>query len=144
MVSGDYGAGHETAAEAAAIGERFGDADLVWLARDEQGRALVNQGRVKEGLRLVDELLLIAAAGELSPVVTGIVYCNTIAFCWSVYGTADPIGSAELGRGWRARYPAASSISSRTPATCRGSTTRMELPPRSPASSPNDQIRGER
>jgi DNA-binding CsgD family transcriptional regulator len=85
MVSGDYEAGHETAAEAAAIGERFGDADLVWLARDEQGRALVNQGRVKEGLRLVDELLVVAAAGELSPVVTGIVYCNTIAFCWSVY-----------------------------------------------------------
>jgi hypothetical protein len=28
---------------------------------------------------------VVAAAGELSPLVTGIVYCNTIAFCWSVY-----------------------------------------------------------
>jgi hypothetical protein len=56
MVSGDYEAGHETAAEAAAIGERFGDADLVWLARDEQGRALVNQGRVKEGVGFVNSV----------------------------------------------------------------------------------------
>ena len=81
MARGDFEAGYATAAEAAAIGERFGDADLVWLARDEQGRALVKQGRVEEGLRLVDEALVVATAGELSPIVTGIVYCNTIAFC---------------------------------------------------------------
>jgi hypothetical protein len=80
-----YEAGHATAVEAAEIGERFGDADLAWLAVDEQGRALVNQGRVAEGLGLVDEVLVVANAGELSPIITGIVYCNTIAFCRSVY-----------------------------------------------------------
>ena len=61
------------------------DADLVWLARDDQGRALVKQGRVEDGLRIVDEALAVAAAGELSPVVTGIVYCNTIAYCRDAY-----------------------------------------------------------
>ena len=85
MGSGDYEAGYATAAEAAAIGERFGDDDLRWLAVDEQGRALINQGRVEEGLRLVDEVLVVANAGEMSPIVTGIVYCNTISFCRSVY-----------------------------------------------------------
>jgi DNA-binding NarL/FixJ family response regulator len=85
MAGGDLEAGHATAARAAEIGERFGDADLVWLARDDQGRALVRLGRVEEGLRLVDEILVIAAAGELSPIVTGIVYCNTIAFCQDAY-----------------------------------------------------------
>ena len=85
MAGGDYEGGYATAAQAAAIGERFGDADLLWLAVDEQGRALIHQGRVEEGLRLVDEVLVVAAAGELSPLVTGIVYCNTIAFCQSVY-----------------------------------------------------------
>ena len=43
IASGDYEAGYETAAEAAAIGEHFGDADLVWLARDDQARALAMQ-----------------------------------------------------------------------------------------------------
>ena len=85
MARGDWEAGHATAAEAAAIGERFGDADLMWLARDEQGRALLGQGRVPEALRLVDETLVAAGAGELSPVLTGIVYCNTIAFLGDAY-----------------------------------------------------------
>jgi DNA-binding NarL/FixJ family response regulator len=85
MGGGDYKAGYATAAEAAAIGERFEDDDLRWLAVDEQGRALINQGRVEEGLQLVDEVLVVANARELSPIVTGIVYCNTIAFCRGVY-----------------------------------------------------------
>jgi DNA-binding CsgD family transcriptional regulator len=85
MARGDWEAGRANAAEAAAIGERFGDADLVWLARDEQGRALLALGRVVDGLRLVDEALVAATAGELSPVVTGIVYCNTIAFLTNAY-----------------------------------------------------------
>jgi hypothetical protein len=73
MAGGDWAAGYATAVEAAAIGERFDDADLVWLARDEQGRALLNQGRADDALALVDETLVVASAGELSPVVTGIV-----------------------------------------------------------------------
>ena len=85
MGRGDYGAAHTTAAEAAEIGERFGDLDLVWLARDDQGCALIRLGRVADGLRLVDEVLVAATAGELSPLVTGIVYCNTIAFCRDAY-----------------------------------------------------------
>jgi DNA-binding CsgD family transcriptional regulator/tetratricopeptide (TPR) repeat protein len=85
MAGGDNEAAYTTAAEAADIGERFGDADLMWLARDEQGRALLRQGRVEEGLRLVDEVFVAALAGELSPILTGIVYCNTIAFCRNAY-----------------------------------------------------------
>ena len=42
-------------------------------------------GAPEEGLRLVDETMVAVTAGELSPVVAGIVYCNTIAFCRDVY-----------------------------------------------------------
>jgi len=77
----DYKAGYATAVEAAEIADRFGDADLMWLARDEQGRALIGQGDVETGLRLCDEVLVVVARGELSPIVTGILYCNTIIFC---------------------------------------------------------------
>jgi DNA-binding CsgD family transcriptional regulator len=83
--AGDCEAAYATAAEAAEIGQRFGDADLLALAVQEQGHALVRQGRVEEGLRLVDEAMVAVTAGELSPIVTGLVYCNTIAFCQSVY-----------------------------------------------------------
>ena len=82
---GDDRAAHDTAAEAASIGERFGDADLVAMTTQEQGHALVRQGRSDEGLRLIDEAMLAVTTGELSPIVTGLIYCNTIAFCQSVY-----------------------------------------------------------
>ena len=82
---GDFAAAYATAAEIAEIGERFGDPDLVAIALMEQGHALVRQGRTEEGLRLVDETMVAVTAGELSPIVAGIVYCNTIAFCRDVY-----------------------------------------------------------
>ena len=85
VLSGDFEAAHTTALDAAEIGERFGDQDLVAIALMEQGHALVKQGRTGEGLRLVDETMVAVTAGELSPIVAGIVYCNTIAFCQSVY-----------------------------------------------------------
>lgn len=105
MAGGDWEAGHATASEAAAIGERFGDADLAWLARDEQGRALLKQGRVDEGLRVIDEVLVVAVADELSPIVTGIVYCNTIAFCASVYEMRHAQAWTEALTRWCDRQP---------------------------------------
>ncbi|HSC90213.1 MAG TPA: LuxR C-terminal-related transcriptional regulator [Gaiellaceae bacterium] len=83
--AGDGEGAYAAASEAAEIGERFGDRDLVALVVQEQGHALVRQGRVEEGLRLVDEVMVSVTAGELSPIVTGLVYCNTIAFCQGVF-----------------------------------------------------------
>lgn len=85
VFSGDAEAAYATAAEAAAIGERFGDDDLIAIGLMEQGHALVRQGQTEKGLRLVDETMVAVTAGELSPIVAGIVYCNTIGFCQGVY-----------------------------------------------------------
>jgi DNA-binding NarL/FixJ family response regulator len=85
VVQGDAQAAYDSAAEAAAIAARFGDRDLLALAVHEQGHALIRLGRVEEGLRLLDETMVSVTAGELSPVATGIVYCNTIAFCQSTF-----------------------------------------------------------
>lgn len=103
--SGDLEAGYATAREAARIGERFGDADLTWLGRHEQGRALLKQGRVEEGLRVVDEALVAANAGELSPIVTGIVYCNTISFCRDAYEMRHVQEWTEALTAWCERQP---------------------------------------
>jgi DNA-binding NarL/FixJ family response regulator len=79
--SGDARTAYATWTEAAAIGERYGDPDLVTIARMGQGHILVRQGRTEEGYRLVDETMVAVTTGELSPIVAGIVYCNTIKFC---------------------------------------------------------------
>ena len=83
--TGDYEAASATAAEAAAIAERFGDADLFALAIQEQGNALAKQGQVEKGLTLLDEAMVAVTAGELSPIVTGLVYCSVIDGCQQVY-----------------------------------------------------------
>jgi DNA-binding NarL/FixJ family response regulator len=82
---GDGAAAQAAAADAARIGERFADADLVACARHLQGRALIGQTRVQEGLALLDEAMLAVTAGELSPVVTGLIYCSVIDACRHAY-----------------------------------------------------------
>jgi DNA-binding CsgD family transcriptional regulator len=83
--AGDYEGASATAAAAAEIGDRFGDKDLFALAIDTQGEVLVRGGRVREGLGLLDEAMVAATTGELSPIVTGIVYCGVILACEEVY-----------------------------------------------------------
>lgn len=83
--AGELVEAHDCAARAAAIGERFGEIDLIAFARNIQGRALLSEGRVAEGIARLDEAMLAAASWELSPVVTGIVYCSAIASCHRVF-----------------------------------------------------------
>lgn len=75
----------DAAAAAAEIAERFHDRDLFALAVHEQGHALVRRGRPAEGFALLDEAMVAAISGELSPVVTGLVYCGVIAYCQQLH-----------------------------------------------------------
>ena len=83
--AGDFEAGAAVAAEAAAIAERFGHADGFALATHAQGAMLIKAGRVQDGLALLDEAMVAVTARELSPIVTGIVYCGVILACQEVY-----------------------------------------------------------
>lgn len=82
---GDVERAVATAAEAAAIGEQFADQDLFALATHEQGHILVQQGSLREGLERLDEAMVAVTAGELSPIVSGIVYCGTILACQTAH-----------------------------------------------------------
>lgn len=79
--AGDWEAAASTAASAVQVGERFADRDLFALAGHQQGHIMIRQGRVQDGLGLLDEAMVAATAGELSPIVTGIVYCGVILAC---------------------------------------------------------------
>ena len=83
--TGEFEAAYATAGAAASIGERFADADLLAIAVHEQGNVLVKHGRVEQGLALLDEAMVAVTAGELSPIVTGLVYCSVIAGCQEVH-----------------------------------------------------------
>jgi ATP/maltotriose-dependent transcriptional regulator MalT len=75
----------DVAKKAERIAATFSDADLFALAAHERGHALVQLGRVEEGLRLMDEVMVSVTASELSPVVTGLVYCSVIAYCQDMF-----------------------------------------------------------
>jgi DNA-binding CsgD family transcriptional regulator len=85
LLADDFDAAHATAVAAAGIAERFHDADLLALALQLQGRALLGQTRIDAGLALLDEAMVAVASGELSPHVTGLIYCNVIGACRNVY-----------------------------------------------------------
>jgi DNA-binding CsgD family transcriptional regulator len=70
-----------TAAEAAAIGERFGDPDLVSLGSFLEGAALIGLGRLREGLARLDLAMVAVLAGEVTPISSGHVYCGVILGC---------------------------------------------------------------
>src|SRR5688572_1353025 len=85
LAAAEDSAAEEVAHEAACIGERCGDGDLVALARNLEARARLRQGQIASGLALVDEVSIAVASGELSPLVTGIIYCNVIVCCQQIY-----------------------------------------------------------
>lgn len=81
---GDIDRAVDLASHAVDVGARFGDRDLQARALTNQGLALVARGEGKAGMALVDEATVAAVSGELSPLATGIVYCNTIGACSEV------------------------------------------------------------
>jgi ATP/maltotriose-dependent transcriptional regulator MalT len=85
LLEGQADAAHETAGQAVAIGESFRDADLTAAGRHVQGRALIQRGDVVAGLKRLDETMLAAIAGELSPIMTALMYCSVIDTCRQVY-----------------------------------------------------------
>ena len=84
-VAGDWPNAYAIAGQAAEIGDRFADVDLVTLARNIQGRALIGQGKTVEGMTLLDEVMVAVMADEASEIVTGAVYCSVIEACQEVF-----------------------------------------------------------
>jgi ATP/maltotriose-dependent transcriptional regulator MalT len=85
FAAGDHTGARAAAGEAAAIGDRFGDADLSAFARCLEGRALLRQGQVERGLALLDEAMVAVTTGGLGPILTGLTYCSAIASCSQLY-----------------------------------------------------------
>lgn len=81
----DPEAARRSLAEITAIADRFDDADLRAFGMLGQGQALVAQGRVAQGVTVLDEVMIGVTTGEVSPITAGIVYCSVIFVCREIF-----------------------------------------------------------
>ena len=71
--------------DAGDIAERLGDSGASMFARLCRGYALILQGRVGDGTRLLDEVMVAVTADEVPPMLAGIAYCQVIALCQAIF-----------------------------------------------------------
>lgn len=83
--AGEFEAAAAVAREAATIAEHFGDRDVFAVAVHAEGHMLVKAGRVREGLALLDESMVVVTTEELWPFVVGMVYCGVILACQQAF-----------------------------------------------------------
>ena len=83
--TGDFASAAAACADAEAIGVAYGDSDLTTIARQARGRALIRAGDTATAVALLDEAMVAVAAGELSPIPVGIVYCSVIEACQELF-----------------------------------------------------------
>ena len=80
-VAGDSQSALRLAKQSFDIGFRADDKNLLVLSLQDQGRVLVDQGQLSEGMSLLDEAMATALSGELDPLTVARTYCNMIATC---------------------------------------------------------------
>lgn len=96
IFQGEFAPAHEMAREITAYGHRFKEPDLVAMGLSAQGRMLMYGGRVPDGLALLDEAMVSIASGEVSPILSGQIYCLMIDACQEIsdFGRASEWTSA--------------------------------------------------
>ena len=81
---GDFAAAAECGHRVWECGRRWGNGDLIAFGLVSQGRLLIYSGRVPDGLAMLDEAMACLTAGEVSPIMSGSVYCTMIEGCQEI------------------------------------------------------------
>lgn len=81
LSAGDYRGALTLAERVTELGERFHDADLTAWMLHARGLALLRMGYVSDGLALFDEAIVALTLGDLTPRMTGTLYCGVISAC---------------------------------------------------------------
>src|SRR5881392_3760066 len=85
------------AARAVELGRAFGAPELEMLGLGLEGRALVSDGELEEGMRRLDEATTVALAGE-----AGLLFCVAWACCY-VIAACERVRDYERAAQWCAR-----------------------------------------
>ncbi|GEP34858.1 hypothetical protein NSZ01_26260 [Nocardioides szechwanensis] len=78
VMCGDPVGALAAAALAIELGERLEVPAAVTIGRTATGRVLIAEGRVADGLDLLDEVAVQLMSGEVDPLTTGMMYCELI------------------------------------------------------------------
>jgi DNA-binding NarL/FixJ family response regulator len=105
MWEGDNSTLQATFDQAARLGERFDDAQLMAFGRVGVGEALIRAGRAAEGVALFDEVMVAVTTGEVSPVGVGIIYCAVIGECQEIFDLRRAKEWTNALGQWSARQP---------------------------------------
>jgi DNA-binding CsgD family transcriptional regulator len=93
------------AASALTIARRFGDADLEFEALALLGETYVASGRIREGMRLLDQAMAAVSAGEVTGHgAVGEIYCRLLSACehaGDVRRAEEWLGMADRDVVWR-------------------------------------------
>jgi ATP/maltotriose-dependent transcriptional regulator MalT len=102
---GDLGAALALATEVVALGRRVRSVDLEAEALQTKGRVLIDQGSVSDGMAHLDEAMLFAIEGRLSPYSTGKVYCSLISACEELGDLDRAAEWTEATMQWAQQHP---------------------------------------
>jgi DNA-binding CsgD family transcriptional regulator len=107
LAGGDHAAVVATARRVRDIGRRHADPDLVAVGDVFEGWGLVRQGRMAEGMALLDEAMLAVLSGDLRPEYAGNVYCHLMAAFHELADVRRAAEWTEATSRWLAGLPAA-------------------------------------
>ena len=102
---GDLEGARECAVRAVAVGERCGNPDVTVLARHIEARTLLRQQQTGAGFARLDEAMVAIAAGEVGPLVTGVVYCSALSACHDMFDLGRAQEWTTALSGWCAAHP---------------------------------------
>jgi DNA-binding CsgD family transcriptional regulator len=103
--AGEIASAHAAFTQAAEIGARFGNRDLMALARHGQGRTLLAMNQTTAGLALLDEVMIAVTGGEVAPLVAGVVYCSVISACHDLFDLRRAQEWTAALQGWCVSQP---------------------------------------
>jgi DNA-binding NarL/FixJ family response regulator len=85
MFRGDVASAYPNFVRAVEIARRFDDPTSMSLGLVALGQCEIDQGRIADGIALLDEAMVSVASGEVAPIFVGIAYCAVVSTCQSLF-----------------------------------------------------------
>jgi ATP/maltotriose-dependent transcriptional regulator MalT len=102
---GEIGTATEMASSSLRLGRELRSANLEAEALQTLGRVLIDAGAPAEGLAHLDEAMLFAIEGRLSPYAAGKVYCSLVGACEDIGDLRRAAEWTEATMRWAQQHP---------------------------------------